>query len=35
MNAVSECLSNLRNEVSEASCLTFEGSLFQGTAAPP
>ena len=28
MNAVWKYLSNLRNEVSEAACLTFEGSLF-------
>ena len=35
MNGVSECLSKLRNEVSEAACLTLEGSLFQGTPAPP
>ena len=32
MNAVSERVSNLRNEVSEAACLTFEGRLFQSTA---
>ena len=32
MNAMSECLSNLRTEVSEAACLKFEGRLFQRTA---